>query len=300
MDVFKVKPGMSRIYPVSRENYEAATGQGEKYRKEGRGGESYFAVCPACDNPIQMIGLYRNTAESGRKPYGKHTRQTIPNLAEYDEEAYLDCPYSNPTQTPSTGRRRAKSRLSRQIIRLLHDQFDRVIHILSRETGICFSTALSKKMLEGYIVREGWSFRDAAPYNLPWAFVEGQVALPLFGQQIRTDCALYDAIAANCPAVRFEVTTARDSARIMQNGGQYVDLRFTFVSHQRVVRDEHLFETIDFWVYRGVAPNLETVYRNTLDIQTDYFLNLINLPDERSHRNQKLLDIAHELLANRL
>jgi hypothetical protein len=67
VDVFKVKPGMSRIYPVSRENYEAATGQGEKYRKEGRGGESYFAVCPACDNPIQMIGLYRNTAESGAR-----------------------------------------------------------------------------------------------------------------------------------------------------------------------------------------------------------------------------------------
>ncbi|MET0017979.1 hypothetical protein [Oscillibacter sp.] len=300
MDIFKLKPGMSHIYPVSPENYEAATGQARKYRKESRTGESYFAVCPACDNPIQLIGLYKNTAESGRKPYGKHTCQTIPNLAEYDQDAYLDCPYSDPRRTPPTARRKAESRLSRQIIQLLHDQFDRVIHILSKETGICFSTALSKKMLEGYIVREGWSFRNAAPYNLPWAFVEGQVALPLYGQRICADCALHDAIAYNYPAARFEETPAYNSVRILQNAGQYVDLSFAFVSHKRSVRDEHLFETIDFWVYRGIAPKMETVYRNTLNIQTDYFLNLINLPDERSHRNQKLLDIADELLKTRL
>ncbi len=300
MDIFKLKPGMSHIYPVRPENYETATGQAEKYRKESRTGESYFAVCPACDNPIQLIGLYKNTAESGRKPYGKHTRQTIPNLAEYDEDAYLDCPYSDPNWTPSASRRKPESRLSKQILQLLHDQFNRVIHILSKETGVFFSAALSKKMLEGYIVREGWLFRDAAPYNLPWAFVEGQVALPLYGQRIRSDCPLCTVIADTCPAVRFEETTAHNSVRIMQNAGQYVDLSFTFVSHKRSVRDEHLYETIDFWVYRGAAPNMETVYRSTLDIQTDYFLNLINLPDERSHRNQKLLDIADELLRSRL
>lgn len=300
MDVFKLKPGVSRIYPVSPENYEAATGQSKKYRRKGGNGESYFAVCPACDNPIQLIGLYRDTAESGRKPYVKHYRRTIPDLAEYDEDAYLDCPYSSPGWTPPAVRRKPESRMTRQILHLLHDQFDRVIHILSRDTGICFSAAMAKKLLQGYILREGWSFRNAASYNLPWTFVEGQVALPLFGQRIRTGCALYDAITASCPAVRFEEAPDHRAARVAQNSEQYVDLSFTFVSHKCAVENDHLFESIDFWVYRGTAPHMETVYRKALDVQTDYFLNLINLPDARSHRNRKLLDIADELLKGRL
>lgn len=300
MDFFKVKPGLSRIWPIIRTSYETATGQNKKYQKKSRSGVSYFAVCPICDNPIQLIGLYRNTAEGGRKPYGKHCRHTIPDLAEYDEDAYLDCPYSDPNWKPPTSRRKPESRISKQILQLLHDQFDRVIYILSRDTGIYFSQAMSEKMLQGYISREGWLFRDAAPYNLPWTFVEGQAALPLFGQRIRKGCALYDAIAENCPSVRFNESPGGDSARILQKPEQYVDLNFTFVSHVHTVQEEHLNETIDFWVHSGEPPSLKTVYRAPLKIQTDYFLNLIALSDERSHHNQKLLDIADELLQGRL
>ncbi|MCS5465580.1 hypothetical protein NWO25_19660 [Enterococcus lactis] len=57
--------------------------------------DSYYAICPECDNPIQIIGLYKETQESGRKPYGKHHKGTIPYLAKYSEEDYLECPFSN-------------------------------------------------------------------------------------------------------------------------------------------------------------------------------------------------------------
>lgn len=300
MDCFKVKQGLSRVLPISRTNYETATGQNKKYQQKSRSGTSYFAVCPICDNPIQIIGLYRDTTENGRKPYGKHCRHTIPDLAEYEEDAYLDCPYSDPNWTPPTSRRKPESRISKQILQLLHDQFDRVIYILSKDTGIYFSQAMSKKMLQGYLSREGWSFRDAAPYNLPWTFVEGQTALPLFGQRIRRGCALYDAIVARCPSARLAEVSGGNSVRILQNSGQYVDLNFTFVSHIHTVQEEHLHETIDFWVYSGEPPELKNVYRAPVQIQTDYFLNLIALSDERSHRNQRLLEIAHELLKDKL
>jgi len=300
MDFFKVNPGLSRIWPILRTSYETATGQNKKYKRKSRSGLSYFAVCPICDNPIQLIGLYRDTAESGRKPYGKHCRHTVPDLAEYDEDAYLDCPYSDPNRTPPTSRCKLESRISKQILQLLHDQFDRVMYILSKDTGIYFSQAMAEKMLQSYISREGWSFRDAASYNLPWTFVEGQAALPLFGQRIRKGCALYDAIAANCPTVCFDESTGGDSVRIQRNPGQYVDLNFTFVSHIHTVQEDHLNESIDLWVHSGEPPDLKTVYRAPLQIQTDYFLNLIALSDERSHRNQRLLEIAHELLKDML
>ena len=120
MDFFKVNPGLSRIWPILRTSYETATGQNKKYKRKSRSGLSYFAVCPICDNPIQLIGLYRDTAESGRKPYGKHCRHTVPDLAEYDEDAYLDCPYSDPNRTPPTSRCKLESRISKQILQLLH------------------------------------------------------------------------------------------------------------------------------------------------------------------------------------
>lgn len=293
MDCFKVTPGLSP-------SYETATGQSKKYQKKIRAGVSYFAVCPICDNPIQLIGFYRDTAESGRKPYGKHCRHTVPDLAEYDEEAYWDCPYFDPHWTPPATHRKPESRIARQLLRLLHDQFDRVIYILSKDTGIYFSAAMSEKMLQGYLSREGWSFRDAAPYNLPWTFVEGQTALPLFGQRIRRGCALYDAIDSHCPAVRFDEVSGGNSVRILQNSGQYVDLNFTFVSHTHTVKEENLHETIDFWVYSGEPPAIKTVYKEPVQIQTDYFLNLIVLSDECSHRNQRLLEIAHALLKDKL
>ena len=64
--------------------------------------------------------------------------------------------------------------------------------------------------------------------------------------------------------------------------------------------EDHLNESIDFWVHSGEPPDLKTVYRAPLQIQTHYFLNLIALSDERSHRNQRLLEIAHELLKDML
>ena len=57
---------------------------------------TYKAVCPACDNPIQIIGLFKREEEVKRKPYGRHTTIDLPGLTVYSEEDYLNCPYHNP------------------------------------------------------------------------------------------------------------------------------------------------------------------------------------------------------------
>ena len=68
MDIFKSKPGLSRPYKISTINYEKETKRQKPYMLEKNGKYQYFAVCPECDNPIQLIGLYKNTIESGKKP----------------------------------------------------------------------------------------------------------------------------------------------------------------------------------------------------------------------------------------
>ena len=98
MNVFKLKPGSDEKILISQENFEKYTGKEFPYCVDhGFNRKSYYAVCPACDNPIQFVGLYQKTSDvKGKKDaYGRHHKGDIPKLAKYDEIAYLNCPLSN-------------------------------------------------------------------------------------------------------------------------------------------------------------------------------------------------------------
>ena len=43
------------------------TGGVAPWRRDGDTGPSYYAVCPLCDNPIQIVGLFRRMISSGRE-----------------------------------------------------------------------------------------------------------------------------------------------------------------------------------------------------------------------------------------
>ena len=73
MDVFKAWPGRAESIVISQESYMGCTGGVAPWRRDGDTGPSYYAVCPLCDNPIQIVGLFRRQEESrARRPYGRH------------------------------------------------------------------------------------------------------------------------------------------------------------------------------------------------------------------------------------
>ena len=75
MDVFKAWPGRAESIVISQESYMGCTGGVAPWRRDGDTGPSYYAVCPLCDNPIQIVGLFRRQEESrARRPYGRHHR----------------------------------------------------------------------------------------------------------------------------------------------------------------------------------------------------------------------------------
>lgn len=295
MDLFKVNTGPSPIFKITPENYLNTTSNRKPHvQLNAQKNESYFAVCPECENPIQIIGLFKSTTENGRKPYGKHVAKSIPGLAEYNRPDYLDCSYSNPKWSIKPGKRDPGSKVAREMLSLLREQFDRVIYLLQRDTDIYISQNTAKHMLQVFLANEGWLYRTATLNNLPWTFGEVEVALPLFGRKILVDSALYKAISEKCPEV--ELVQQGKYAKVMNRDRKYVDLYYVWLDHKQDVEDEHLTETIDFWVNRGKAPNLETIFRKTITIETDYFMNLIQPSRDTTNRNQKYLDIARELI----
>lgn len=110
MDVYKTRVDQTTSTKITVANFERDTLQNAPYYQPGSSGGamSHFAVCPACDNPIQIIGLYKKL-EHTPNPYGRHHPRAVADLAKYDQVSYEFCPYSNPDKQPDKSVRRASS-----------------------------------------------------------------------------------------------------------------------------------------------------------------------------------------------
>ena len=105
MRFFKLHQGFNRVFPIEKEAFERATFQKKPYYNFNASGQQVqFAVCPHCDNPIEIIGLYKKIRNTPN-PYGKHYPSSIPNLATYNQQAYEYCPFAK-KQLPITPKSR--------------------------------------------------------------------------------------------------------------------------------------------------------------------------------------------------
>lgn len=69
---FKLHIGEYPVYELTKENYLTKTKKDKWYNAVGKDQcKREFAVCPVCDNPIQIIGIYKKL-ENTDKPYGRH------------------------------------------------------------------------------------------------------------------------------------------------------------------------------------------------------------------------------------
>lgn len=178
-------------------------------------------------------------------------------------------------------------------LQIVREQFDQIIYILSNQTGVDIRSHLAKKMVRSYLCEEGWLYRYATMNNIPWIFAQCSPSVPLFGQFIKKDSELHKNIKENCATVRFE--EGDSYVRIKQAENQYVNLYCLFLNHEKRLLNDHLVETIDFWVYEEIGKKREpvTILKKVLPIETDYFMNLIQVGKNRS---KNLLSLAAELL----
>lgn len=76
MDVFKTHVGEGKALMINEENFYLATRERKPYVVDSGGVKSFYAVCPECDNPIQLIGLLRRQQDSlPHRPYGRHIHE---------------------------------------------------------------------------------------------------------------------------------------------------------------------------------------------------------------------------------
>lgn len=72
MNVYKLSVQTQGYFLIEKNDYEQRTARRPPWYKMSDDGEPrYFAICPACNNPTQIIGLYKLPANVYH-PYAKH------------------------------------------------------------------------------------------------------------------------------------------------------------------------------------------------------------------------------------
>lgn len=289
MDAFKLDVGSGEVWSITRENLDKATKRRAPWYQPINGHNSWFAVCPVCDNPIQIIGMME-----GKKPFGKHFLSqkagvAVPLKGCVDRDEYEWCPYAckNKTLNRNT-KRHSGSKQALLIKNTLIENFDRVIYILQKTSGLRISDNLAEQMLKDYRAVEGWRYRGATVQNIPWTFAYMMQARKLFGRVIEDD-SLARSLCENYPELEYN----NKKQLVVKVGGRYCPLQFSFIHHRRHITDQHtLTESIEFNI---ADAERQTVCKKSIIFDHAFFLRLINSKNE-TWRKTHLIALARRIL----
>lgn len=304
MDVYKLsvdEMGYRRISSETLANLEAETLRKPPYcQARGTDDVAWFAVCPACDNPIQIIGLYR-LPRGVRQPYGRHTGNSVPQLAVLDPEARDACMYFNPRPRRKDERKKHRHGLPTKILTTLIEQFDRVLYWLEKETGIRYSRHRVKAMLERYRAGQGYLYTGATLLNIPWIFAYMTDSQPLFGQHVGRDTPLAAAIRAAIPAAEVD-DDGRVVSKLDESGNKagYFDLDVCFIHHRfrHPSEDAALEESMTMVVSTVMRSENKRIYEQAIVFDHDRFQRLIGLPVDHPNRRWGQVELARDVLGD--
>lgn len=283
MDVYKLRTGVQHVQRIEKERFERDTGKKFPWYQKNGNNMVQYAVCPACDNPIQLIALYKRN-ENSPKAYGKHIPHSVMGLTAYNQYAYDTCLYANPDLKLEKGSLRPENdQRSRDILTLLKEQFDRVIYILEKETGINFGEGLSQKMLQSFLAMHGDRYIGINMCNLPWIFGYMTASQSLFGQYIQNGSPLMESLK-KCKELSFNGDQVKNAP------GKFINLNFTFLGH-KICHGSVFKESVEF----VVSLEETTIFTKVMDVEPILFHNLINLSPGKERR-QRLLNVAADII----
>lgn len=291
MKRFKVIQQSNEIFEISRDEYEKQTQNSRKHTVRGKDGElRNFAVCPACNNPIQIIGLYKKLEN---RPYGKHYCRGI-ELAEYNEQAYLFCPYSYRShQVTKDSSKKVLTDYEKSIYYAVRENFDLAVYIIRQDTGIYISEKQARKILEDYLAASGYMYDWATLYNIPWMLMYFTRAQHCYQMYIQKESSLYRYFL-NRNDVLLEQYHETNYYAVKNKPGTFLNLEYSTILHRRKVEDDEVKETINlnifYWDEKAMPRNAHSVILSINEIR---FPNLIC---NAKYRDEKFLNIARDLM----
>lgn len=284
MNVYKLTTRDFRWRLISQEDFASATHRDSPYYQKNKSGDDmHYAVCPECNNPIQIIGLYKKMKHTP-KPYAKHCSRPVDGFPYFDPHSLKYCSLVRRTAIPLSKKSlRSFDDKARQILHLLVEYFDQVAYLFGKFTGIRMTPGLAKTMLAKY-GSDGCLYEGASPMNVPWAFAYMADFQSLFNR-IVDDPELRNSITQECPDIYFEGKQLKTR--------KYTTIGFWFTGHKQTCDAEgNLRETF----VMVVTANEKNLVRKTIEFDHEHFRNLLYVSNDKRPRKEEYVAMAREAL----
>ncbi len=260
-------------YPLTVNHFEQLTKKGYPYynHKVKKDKIKHLGICPMCNNPIQIINLYnKNTITKGRqvKTYAKHYSKAVPDLVNYSEINYKNCPLRSSVSFDSRNRHTDKSR-SNEIIALMNEYPEIIKYFLQKISGINFSKRKILNILEQFKMEEGYYFNYVTKYNLPYSILYMSDNQKLYGQYIKNDnISLINAIKET--SKYFQIN---DSNQVVSKNNDIFPSIYLYFTNFKSVKNN--LPQMTMIIEESLKNTTNEVYRKIISIDIEYFWNTI-------------------------
>lgn len=272
-----------------RKNYEERIGNNPVYIQVTYGDTKHLAICPRCNNPVAILGIYKQISTA---PHARHVKGlSIPNVAEYNEDKLLHCPYYRKRANYIKEYVPEEEKPQRQeLYRITKEHYDKVIYLLSKETGIYITYDMAEKLAKNYVNMQAYNYIDAIVYNIPWYLIYSFNGFPLHYMIVKKNTTLYRHLSH----MGLKLKDSRMQGYVYVESNEEYLLAAT--NYRYVVsKNEYLNEWLDFSILRPDPTETDIglfvpADRFSVKVDSNYFASLINY--DKWKVNEKILDIA--------
>lgn len=227
MNVFALIENPTEPIPLTEDIYYSRTNRKYPYVQTVGDRLNTYAVCPSCQNPIQLINRTATETRSGSF-YAQHYPRNVRDVADYNELAYARCDLANPTRMDERKRRPSSLQgKSDEIKDALVNSFDLVVSFLAADTGIKLTDSVLEEMLDDFAKNRGHEYSAVNLYNLPYAFAYMTESKDLYGCEV--SAALAEAIEEKSNS--FTVKTFSGRHYVRRKSGARGSIRLVFYGH---------------------------------------------------------------------
>lgn len=284
---------------INETNFEEATKRQYPYVQTIDSQRRYFAICPLCDNPIQIRGLYKKDRK--KEPYGAHTGKNIKGLNRYIQENYEFCPYAQKgIHLPKDVRKEIVTKREVDIYNLVRDKFNYIVYVIEKHIGMYVTDRFAKELLESFYVSEGWKYPYITSNNIPWMLLYLFKGFNPYGRLIAVDSGIEREID-KCNDLLLEGLDNNDCYRKLKPAKKgFIKLTAMFWNHQILNENEVINETVDFQISEDVGYGDEVKWKTLINlrlvIEENVFLQAVHSHYSNTNRDTRLLILSHEIL----
>ncbi len=294
MNKYKLEPQRSaEIYTITDENDFLNNVHGRfPFVQRTQCNVSYFAYCPFCLNPIQLVSYTGSV-----RAHGKHIGNGKKVLYfKWDYDRYKYCPYASHKPYVLIEDNERLENLVDNILymySLLKENFDKVKYVIEITLGMSFSKSFWKESIDLFLNSRAYMSPYLTERNLPYIFLYFAMQhQSIYGQIISENSIFFCALKDYADLDLTKVYSRQNTEYYKISGPKrYIELRLRLYDYkQQAVNGEDISESMVAAIDERISG--KTLFEGRIILSADFFDNLVKKKD--TFRDEKILEMASE------